>query len=216
MTRLVFFCITLLCSSTASAALSQSLDFQILLDDKQIGSHTFEITAEEDQVEVHSTANMEVKVLFVPVFKYKHEAKEVWQGSCLQQIESATRVQGKQYTLRGRETPVGFVVASTQDKRPLVTDEAQGCVSSYAYWDKERLQRDVLVNSQTGQLSFSQLQNNGEQLIPNSTVSAQQFALKTDEADILLWYDTDGRWVALQTETNGRTLNYISRALLGK
>ena len=209
----VLLAIALIVAAPGMASAASDLSFQVWLDDRAVGRHSFQFVNQEEGIEVVSSMNMEVKVLFVSVFKYKHSAREIWRGSCLAEISAKTSVQGSAFELEGRETAAGFSVAVAQDQRPPVSTETEDCVASYAYWDLARLQGRTLVNAQTGQLSGGQVIPLGSTPLPQVARSARQYTLKTEDADIDLWYDNEGQWLALQTEAGGKRLQYLNEAV---
>ena len=75
------------------------------------------------------------------------------------------------------------------------------------------MQGRTLVNAQTGQLSGGQVIPLGSTPLPQVARSARRFALKTEDADIDLWYDNDGQWLALETEAGGKRLQYLNEAV---
>lgn len=209
----VFLALGLIFAFPGVASAGSDLSFRVWLDDRAVGRHSFQFVNQEEGIEVVSSMNMEVKVLFVPVFKYEHNAREIWRGACLAEISAETSVQGSAFLLEGRETAEGFSVEVVQDQRQPVSTGTGGCVASYAYWDLARLQGRTLVNAQTGQLSDGQVIPLGSTPLPQVARSARQFALKTEDADIDLWYDNDGQWLALETEAGGKRLQYLNEAV---
>ena len=67
-------------SMPALAGLERNWDFRVLLDEREVGYHRVTVTpgAQGDRVRVE--ARFDVKVLFIPAFRYEHEASEVWTG----------------------------------------------------------------------------------------------------------------------------------------
>ena len=159
------------------------------------------------------------EILFASLFKYRHEANEVWRNTCLVNLSSKTRMNGKRSSLEGQLTPGGFRLESKSAEGKETSDAPEPCLASYAYWDKERLDQSQLVNPQTGQISASRLTFVGTTALPKANllmqpISANQYMLKNELATIMVWYDQEGRWLALETDQDGRTLTYINTALL--
>ncbi len=111
--------------------LALALTYSVLLDGEPIGSHRFELRKAGDQRQLVSSASFDVKVLGIPVYRYRHEAIEQWQGDCLVKID-----------------------ARTDDGGALTTVKAapERCVMSFAYWNPRILKQKELLNAQTGQL----------------------------------------------------------------
>jgi hypothetical protein len=69
--------------ATDAATAARELHFDVFFDDKRIGDHRFHLTPGEDALRVRSEADFEYRLLFVPVYRYRHEAEEIWQDGCL-------------------------------------------------------------------------------------------------------------------------------------
>jgi len=189
--------LVLLASATVTHA--ARWDFDVFLDGRRIGEHTFTVEQFGDERFVTSRARFDVKVLLVPVFTYRHEAQEQWHGACLQTLQSTTRVNGKHYRVDGARTGDAFHMQVNADD--VSQDRTlPACVSSYAYWDLSTLaQHSHLLNTQTGAYDPVQLQR----LPARAELTGPSFAISLD-------YD-DGRWEGLSTLRDGRALEYRLR-----
>lgn len=203
MTRLLTM-IAILMSAAVSSHAAQ-WDFHVYLDDKRIGQHTFRIEADSlgGQI-VRSDARFDVKVLMIPVYRYRHSAEERWSGACLTSIQSTTTVNGKRSALNGRRVGGAFELAVTSND-DAVTTSLPACISTYAYWDVTTLERhNQLLNSQTGSYDFVQL----------SATGPGEMALRGATFVIDLQYAAD-RWQSLSTLRDGRRLEYRLAAMDG-
>jgi hypothetical protein len=106
-------------------------DFAVFLDGQPVGSHRFEVRQEAGERRVTSRAQFDVRVLGVPLYRYRHEASEEWLGECLVKLESRTDDGGE---------------------RSAVSLAPEGCPMSFAYWNPRMLEQTALLNAQTGKL----------------------------------------------------------------
>jgi len=181
--------------------------FAVYLDEKRIGQHHFEIEREhaDSTIRVTSKAHFDVKVLMVPVFRYRHTAEEIWRDGCLDAISTRTQVNGKRYAVDGRRTTDAFemeTAADGQSRRHVLP----ACIASYAYWDPDTLSRHgQLLNGQTGDY-----QRVEQRLLADESIGSALLELSGTDFRIDLHYrHTDGRWQALRTTTgDGRRLDY--------
>lgn len=185
-------------------------NFRVWLGDREIGRHDVTVSRSADETRVVSTVVYNVKVLFVNVYKYEHTAEEVWHGNCLQTISSKTRENGERTIMRGRMSPDGFVVQRNDEE---VTED-NSCVGTYAYWDMQRVQRNQLLNTQTGDLDPAEVVPLGRQPLPRLQQSASSYKINTEDSSITLWYSDEGRWLGLQTTANDQPLVYLNENLL--
>jgi hypothetical protein len=205
--------ICLLTATVATASTGpqvETLSFDVLLNDKPIGSHTFVIRDEPDRTVVRSQARFDVEVLFVPVYSYRHSNVEVWRDGCLRRIDSETDSNGDRYRINGELGDDGFRVATLSENRRY--DDS--CVMSFAYWNKRMLGQQKLLNAQTGELIDVDVSALGRRTLalPGGSVDTNAFRVTSadGEVDILLHYSRDGdRWLALEsTLQNGRVMRY--------
>jgi hypothetical protein len=184
---------TLLLMTGTAAAADNHFQFDVLLDKRRVGSHTFDIQRAADGTQqVSSLAAFDVKIIGVPAYRYHHQANEKWARGCLVQIESMTNENGR---------------------RSAVSRELRGgCVSSYAYWDPERLlQQHELLNPQTGQMDAVKFEAMGEETLQvrGESRRANHYRLRGPKLVIDLWYSKQGEWLQLDSTTDSsRRLHY--------
>lgn len=209
--------ITLWCSAFVSLlahlappALASSVSkwtFQVKLDDRDIGSHTFEVARSDDRASVKSVAAFDVTFLFFTAYSYRHECHETWEDNQLVRIESRTKDNRKTYRLDGEKTAQGFRIRTESGDELL-----DAPVMSFAYWNPDILERDQLLNSQTGDYETIEVVPSGTTTIDyqGGAIPAVRYDVQARDKTISLWYSQDGhQWIALETPVgNGRTLRY--------
>ena len=194
----------------ASAAIqSDDWNFQVLLNDKPIGYHSFSLTQDGEQQTLRTEARFDVKVLFINAYRYRHENTEVWSDGCLSSIDAFTDSNGEVLTVRGKRYAEGLEL--TGRSGPSILDE---CVQTFAYWNPEILNSSRLLNSQTGELEDVSvtLESRDEIAVDGQRVDALRYRLAAKSGAITLWYtdDESPRWVALEAPAKGgRTIRYV-------
>ena len=186
---------------------NQLLRFQVYLDDKPIGEHSFRIAGSGDTRRVSSRAAFDVDFLFINAYRYRHSSSEVFRDGCLQEISATTNDNGKSYKVEG--------VADGKRLRLQDQDSIPGCVMTFAYWNRDFLQQQQLLNPQTGELEQVSVQSKGRDRIEAADgreLPAERYALTTDELTIELWYNEDLGWVGLESDT-GKGPRIIYRRL---
>lgn len=185
--------------------------FEVYLDDKAIGEHTFSVRQDQGIETIRTEASFDVKVLFVTAFSYDHENIEVWRDGCLAEIDATTVINGKRSIVRGQQKDKGFTTQVGES-----TESYNGCVSTFAYWDPNFLNNSQLLNSQTGELEAVEVRKQGKEPfdVAGNTISADRFEVVVDDTPITLWYASDGRWLGLETvASGGRALRYEPKVL---
>lgn len=193
--------------SASDPAKTRELAFRVLLDDREIGFHRYELQEDGARTLVESTAEFDVKFLFFNAYRYRHALSAEWDGSCLTALDAETDANGDRSSVTGTVGDNGFVV-ETNDR----TERLPECIMNFAYWDRSILDQDRLLNPQTGEyldvdvenLGKAQIRLNGEE------AAAIAYRLTAKDMQIDLWYaEGDGRWLALESlATGGRIIRY--------
>ncbi len=203
MRRLLPACL-LLASALAHAEV-RDWTFRVWLDDREIGRHRFTVRADGDAREVESSARYDVRVLFIDAFRYRHDARERWEGQCLRSLASTTETNGERQTVNAVTRAGRLEVERSQGRGAY-----DGCIMSFAYWDPRILNARRLFNSQTGELVPVTVEPRGEQAIEagGRTQKASRYRLEAPDLEIDLWYAGE-RWIALEAVVaGGRRLRY--------
>ena len=183
--------------------------FEVLLNDKPIGFHSFSLTGDAERQTLTTEAQFDVKFLFINAFRYRHDNTEIWGNGCLDSINATTDSNGDFLSVRGQRFDDSFRLEG-QPAEPLPGE----CIQTFAYWNPDILDSSRLLNSQTGELE--EVTVTREDLdavdINGKTVEAIRYRLLAKSGAITLWYSNDDsrRWLALEAPAKGgRTLRYI-------
>ena len=178
----------------------ESWNFDVYLNDKKVGKHSFTV-AEADGVKlVQSEANFKYKILFIPAYKYEHTAAERWTDNCLVDLSATTNDNGERILVTGSQTNSGFAIQRGQS--PVELPE---CVMTFAYWNPEFLEQPRLLNPQTGEYVDISVEQAGSDILEvrGQQVAATRFRLTAYDIDLTLWYSPDDEWLALESVAKG-------------
>jgi hypothetical protein len=190
----------------AGVASHREWRFEVLLDDKPIGLHRFQLSTAGETRELLSEANFRVKILGLTVYDYSHQSSERWKNDCLQRIDASTDDNGDDFFVRGKGGDHGLLVESQTGSASL-----SGCVMTFAYWNPAMLQQQRLLNTQTGEYIRINVERLGEQTLDmrGRAVPALHYRVRAGERDIELWYSSERDWLGLSSTTRGgRQLHY--------
>ncbi|HSA65235.1 MAG TPA: DUF6134 family protein [Nitrospira sp.] len=191
----------------AWGATSQTYDFKVFLGNDEIGHQRFDVSMEGRRTRVRIDAQFTVKIFYIPVYRYRHRNDETWEDGCLREIQAETDDNGDSFFVRGLYRD-GRVAVQTHSGNW----SEEGCVKTFAYWNRDWITEGRLLNSQTGELQPAKLRTIGQDTIsvhgvPTRTTHRQ---IITDKFTIDLWYTLVGKWVALQSTTSkGDILRYV-------
>jgi len=198
------------CWAGIAGASDIRLDFDVYLDDQRVGFHRVIVNQAADKKRVQVEAKFDIKFLAFTAYKYRHRADETWSNDCIVQLDTRTNDNGKELTVEAQSAPTGLRVLT-----PDESEDIDGCVRTFAYWDPGLLQSQRLLNTQTGEYELASLKkvDNSPLVFKGQEYGATRYKLRVeDKADIQLWYTPDNRWEALQTEVSGgKILRYVRK-----
>ena len=181
-------------------------DFNVFLNDKKIGTHSFELQSENGIREVKSVANFKYTVFFIPAYRYEHSNNERWQDNCLIEFAASTNANGKKSEVSGSKVDESF-----QIDNGATPSELPECIMSFAYWNPDFLSQRRLLNQQTGEYVDVEVQEIGSESLEvrGEAVTATRFQLTSPNARLTLWYSTEDEWLALESiAKNGQIIRY--------
>lgn len=185
----------MLAMCAAAAEPGRSWDFEVLLDGTPIGRHRFELSTDGDRRTLVSRAAFTVKLLGIPVYRYRHEAREQWRGDCLTALDAHTDDGGERSTVR-----------ASGDAELL-----RGCVMTYAYWHPAMLHQTRLLNAQTGKLDAVRITAPGSASLDvrGQPQPAMRWRIESPAGPLTVWVSPQGDWLGLDATVRGtRTLSY--------
>jgi hypothetical protein len=197
---------TLTMAASLPALANQTWDFRVFLDQKEIGTHRFDLVDRDGERQLTSEARMAVKVLFVTAYTYDHHDVEHWNGDCLSKLSSSTDDNGDKHRVdvqrRGGETVVQTLEG---------TQRLGQCVLTFAYWNPAMLQQTELLNSQDGKHVKVKITDAGADdiVVRGLKTPARRYELRSEKLSIDLWYSEQQEWLALESRTErGQKLIY--------
>lgn len=203
------FALTFAVPAPANTADSARLEFDVFLNDKKVGKHSFEVVESNGVREVLSEANFVYRILFIPAYKYEHRSAERWADNCLLEFDARTNANGDRIKVSGERTNSGFRVEKGEE--PV---ELPDCVMTFAYWNPEFLEQPRLLNPQTGEYVDVTVEKVGTETleVKGEAVNANRYRLTAYEVDLTLWYSTDDEWLALESVAEGDNIIRYERS----
>jgi hypothetical protein len=189
-----FFPMMLLCCSVYA----DQINFQVQLNDKDIGFHEFNVQNDT----ISNKAQFDVKLWFIPAYKYRHTATEVYKDNCLIQLESETQ-DGADFFELSSLADSAFFKIKVNDK----DYNHPACSQTFRYWDIQFTEQNLAINPQDGEifkLSFSK-DVDEEVKTKTNTFLANKFTLRAindqdEKFHIELWYEQNSKkWIKLKS-----------------
>lgn len=192
----------------ALATPPRNLTFDVLRKGESIGTHAIAFREEGGRLEVEVTIKLEVKLLFVTVFRYDHVNHETWESGRLVRIVTHTDDDGAAHAVRGEAGAGGFRVNAPPPGYVTAVD-----VMPTSWWNAQTVRRAELLNSQKGELLRVKILPGPEEAVATAAgdVPARRY-LVTGDADLELWYDRDGRLAKIRFKGgDGTPIEYRRR-----
>ena len=191
----------------ALAAHAEEWNFTVLLDGDPIGTHRFTLQQDEAGMRsLRSEAEFRVRLLGVPVYRYRHLAQERWSGDCLRSLNAETDDDGERSQVQALAAEGALQVRSPQGMSQIA-----GCLMSFAYWNPAIRRQDRLLNAQTGRVEAIRWQrlDDASLNVRGQPTVATRWRLTGTDRPLEVWWTDDGRWVGLDaTVRGGRKLSY--------
>ncbi len=200
---------TALPAQAAMVPAGGELDFTVLRDGSDVGSHVIDFHRNGDQLEVDIKTRIAVKLAFITVFRFEHDGHEVWQDNKLVSMETKTNDDGDEHTLVAKADGNGEldIVGDGQERR------AKDSVIPASLWNSTFLESKELLNSLVGtDLNIDVAYKGEEQVKVNGAeVPAKHYSM-TGDFERELWYDKD--WVLVKIAfkaEDGSDIQYVRR-----
>lgn len=189
------------------------LDFAIVRNGKEIGTHVYRFREARDGLQVDVQTRIQFKLGFVTVHRFSHDSRETWKDDRLVAFSSATN---EKNIVKGRAT---FQVAVLKDGGELDVRAAKqewrapGDAIPASLWNREFGDSNTLIDTVDGAKLAVKVETLGREMI---SVNGQQVAtvryrlsgdLRRD-----LWYDQDDVLVQVRfTAEDGSEVRYVPR-----
>ena len=191
--------ITTFATMTANA---NDLDAKFLInhEGKVIGYHHVDVEETEAGTKVRTTVQMRVKLGPIPLYRYNHDAFEIWRDGRLVYVSSETRDNGVDTYVKAWRDEDVLMVDSSEFSGPAPDD-----LILSSYWNKALAAPGRVLNIQTGEIMDIAAESFGETPAPAGIIADHIRLVGTLTLD--LWYD-GARWVGLKCEIDGQRIDY--------
>lgn len=179
----------------------------LLRSGSRIGAKTVRVRRSGDEVAVETNIDIDVRLVGLPLYRYKLQSSEVWVGGELASLRSRTDDNGTAH----------FVDATREGNRVKVAgSEFSGMVSgnpaTTSYWSPAFLERSTWISTQDGRPLSVTARNSGTTNFPTlgGTVEATRWKISGDIDGLELFYDRSGEWVGSEFPARGETARFVT------
>lgn len=185
------------------------LKFQVQRDGSPIGLVAERFQARGNRLQVDVYIELVVKLAFIPVYRYEHRSREVWDGGRLVRLDAVTNDDGEAQAVQARALGDGLAVSG-----PSGDLTAPGDILPSSYWHPQFMQQSRMLDSQKGRILEFTIANKGIERIgvqDNRTIEANRYAMRGD-IDLDFWYDSKERWRKMSFTIKGGFMEYFEMA----
>jgi Domain of unknown function (DUF6134) len=181
--------------------------FDVIRAGDVIGTHEVDFTAADDALVVNTRIDIQVHILRVKVFEFRHKSTETWGAGRLQKFDSETLDDDSRFSVNGRATADGFQITHRKGSELAPADIMAG-----SYWTPEIARQTLLLDPQRGRLKEQQLLSKDTVSVPigRASVEATRYTL-TGLTNGWIAYDERGRWLSAQLKKKGSDILYRLR-----
>ena len=173
------------------------VSFDVIRKNKIIGNLTTKFIKNNDELVLHSILDIDVKILFIPAYKFFQETRETWRDGNFISIDGFTDFEDdREYKIDGKDENGYFRVTGMDGLLEL--DEN---IIPLNYWNKQMLKEKEVFDTQKGivrKISVKKLKNQkikindrkleSEKYIFNATKNPKD---KGPFPEYVLWYHND-------------------------
>lgn len=176
-------------------AASKTLEYTVLRDGKPIGTHAYTIDTNGADTHVQVSTDIQVKVLFITAYKFKHASEEMWSNGQLVSLNSTTDDDGTDKALTAKAENGKITLDSIvkgQDRRQF----AAAAAIPASLWNRAIVTQSSIVNTLDGKLMKVDVADAGTEQIDagGSKITAQHYKI-SGELTRDVWFDDAGRLV---------------------
>jgi hypothetical protein len=180
------------------------LRFGVFREGSRIGDHVVRFARDGGLLAVEVAIDLEVRLGFIPLFRYAHRNREVWEGDRLVALDARTDDNGTAYRVSVRRDGGSLRVDGSEGPATVPAD-----AMPTSYWRPDTVARSVFVNTQYGNVEDLSIRPAGPEAIEagGRTVDARRYLLQGSLA-LDVWYAGD-EWAKLAFTARGSRIDYV-------
>ena len=173
------------------------VSFDVIRKNKVIGNLTSKFIKDDENIVLHSVLDINIKILFIPAYKFFQETKETWRNGEFISIDGFTDFEDdREYKIDGKDEDGIFRVTGMDGLLEL--DEK---IIPLNYWNKNILDEKELFDTQKGivrKITVKKLKDE-EIKINNSKLLSEKYTFNATKnpkdkgpfPEYTLWYYSD-------------------------
>ena len=189
----------------SSRAAGDDLYFEARRDGRPIGHHAVRFSEEEGRLIVDIEISLTLTFAFIPVYRYRHQNREVWAGDTLIRLDAKTDDDGVRSWVSARADGGRLLVDGSAGRSEMPHETFPA-----SYWHRDTVSQEAWLDIRSGHLVRSKVEAMPAEPIfaAGRTVQAEHYRL-TGAIACDLWYH-EGRWSKHRfVASEGSTVEYV-------
>mgnify|MGYP003998825781 CR=1 FL=1 len=122
------------------------VSFDVIRKNKVIGNLTSKFIKDDENIVLHSVLDINIKILFIPAYKFFQETKETWKNNEFIAIDGFTDFEDdREYKIDGMDKDGVFSASGMDGKLELDVN-----IVPLNYWNKKMLKENEVFDTQKG------------------------------------------------------------------
>lgn len=196
-----------------AASPPRDIAFNVFRSGEPMGNHTVSFRQDGDKLIVEIAIDLEVRLAFIPLFRYSHRNTETWQGDRLVRLETTTDDDGTKHKVFAEATDEGLRVTDSSGNTYI----APADTIPTSYWNRETVRRSELLNTQNGKMMPVRIEPRTADKSADGEAAHYRLIKLEDGTPVDVWYGGQNRdWIKLAFEARGSKIDYELSALGGR
>jgi len=183
--------------------------FDIWRKGEKVGEHVTRFERDGDRLRVSSYMEMDISLLFIPVYGFEYRATEIWLQDQLEKLTVHVVDGAEQTQFQAYRKADGLKVETAEEGYHI-----EGLIFSTNHWHPQVTQARRVLNTLTGNINQVNVIARGvEQIkLAEGNMNARRFDYQGELTDTSVWYDKRGGWVKLRFKArDGSIIEYRCR-----
>lgn len=178
-------------------AAGQRIDFEAIRNGSAIGTCTVQIGGDTQRREVRINVNIVVRLLGIALFRFTHEAYELWSNDRLVQMTTKTDDDGRPHRVAANIESAGSIAIHADQQR--FTAQADAVPGSL--WNRAIVEARQFIDPVDGRVGPLAVQPIGRRTpeMPSGAIDATGYRLEGNNGFLKdVWYAADGTLVFIR------------------
>jgi Family of unknown function (DUF6134) len=179
--------------------------FAILKDGAPVGVHRVAFDRAGTRIAIREATVIEVRLAVIPIYRFEHEARQIWENGRAVRIDATTNDNGKELQITVRPDGQGYI--RTVNGR---VDRFNASMAVLAFWNKDTLKHHAffsVVEDRTLRASF-EFAGKERITIAGAGLDVDHYRMVGDE-ERELWYDAAGHIAKVRLRRLGSEIEYV-------